>query len=419
MRVPALTARSIDKLPAPKTGRVEYLDGSVPGGSFGLKKWPTGRAVFFVYYRFEGKLRQVVLGAFPTISPEAARKEAAKVLNAAHAGRDPKPGPRASTTTVVALAGHLFAKLTLKPKTRREWERISAVEIVPIFGEKPAGDVTRGEVREWLDGIVERGSPYMANRVWEVFRRMYTFAIERDRISAYPFVGFRPPAEEEASDRVLSTAEIVAVLHALDETRELHPGYSDAAFLLLLTGVRRDMVQGMRRGELERVDGREPRWIVPGGFEGRSKSGRTHVVPLSPQALSIVRRRLELSSGECLFPVARNGQLGRGLDAPMDWSSRFVRDLREAANAALGSQMARWTIHGFRHTIGTHMREDLRVPGDVVSLILGHKVAGPAVTRIYNRAELLPERRAALTKWADWLDHIQFKREGKHRNRAS
>jgi hypothetical protein len=93
----------------------------------------------------------------------------------------------ASTPTVSALAEHLFAKLTLKPRTRREWERISAVEIVPIFGEKLAGDVTRGEVREWLDGIVERGSPYMANRVWEVSRRMYTFAIERDRISAYPF----------------------------------------------------------------------------------------------------------------------------------------------------------------------------------------------------------------------------------------
>jgi integrase len=236
---------------------------------------------------------------------------------------------------------------------------------------------------------------------------MYTLAVERDRISGYPFVGFRPPAHEQESDRVLSTDEIVAVLHALDATRDIHPGYSDAALLLLLTGVRRDMVQGMRRGELDGLDGREPRWIVPGGFEGRSKSGRTHVVPLSPQALRIVHRRLASSSGECLFPVARNGQLGRGRDAPMDWSSRFVRDLREAANAALGSDMARWTIHGFRHTVGTHMREDLKVPGDVVSLILGHKVSGPAVTRIYDRAELLPERRDALVNWAAWLDRTK------------
>ena len=419
MRVPTLTARSIEKLPAPKMGKLEYLDGSVPGGSFGVRKWPTQRAVFFVYYRFGGKLRQAVLGFFPTLSPEAARKKAANVLNAAHAGTDPNPGAKVGTATVGALAEHLFAKLPLKPKTRREWERISAVEIMPIFGGKRAIDVTRGEVREWLDGIVERGSPYMANRAWEVLRRMYTFAIERDRISAYPFVGFRPPAEEEANDRVLNTAELVAVLHALDETRDNHPGYSDAALLLLLTGVRREMVRGMTRRELDDLDGREPRWIVPGGFEGRSKSGRTHVVPLSRQALDIVRGRLELSERECLFPVARNGDLGRGLDAPMDWSSRFVCDLRKAAKAAFGSEMPRWTIHGFRHTMGTHMREDLKVPGDVVSLILGHKVSGPAVTRIYNRAELLPERREALTKWADWLDRIKAGRRRERHKRAS
>lgn len=418
MRVPTLTAKSIEKLPAPRIGKLEYLDGSVPGGSFGVRKWPTHRAVFFVYYRFNGKLRQAVLGFFPTTSPEAARKMAAKVLNAAHAGTDPSPGRRVVTATVAALAEHLFSKLTLKPKTRREWERISAAEIVPIFGEKAAVDVTRGEVRQWLDGIVERGSPYMANRAWEVLRRMYTFAIERDRIAIYPFVGFRPPADEQASDRVLSTAELLAVLHALDETRDVHPGYSDAALLLLLTGVRREMVRGMTRRELDGLDGREPRWIVPGGFEGRSKSGRAHVVPLSRRALAIVRRRLELSDGDCLFPVARNGNLGRGLDAPMDWSSRFVCDLREAASAAFGSRMPRWTIHGFRHTIGTHMREDLKVPSDVVSLILGHKVSGPAVTRIYNRAELLPERRDALTKWADWLDRLKAKSGGKQK-RAS
>jgi integrase len=218
---------------------------------------------------------------------------------------------------------------------------------------------------------------------------------------------------------VLSTDEIVAVLHALDATRDIHPGYSDAGLLLLLTGVRRDMVQGMRRGELDGLDGREPRWIVPGGFEGRSKSGRTHVVPLSRQALRIVRRRLEASSGECLFPVARNGHLDRGRDAPMDWSSRFVRDLRAAATAVVGSEMPRWTIHGFRHTIGTHMREDLKVPGDVVSLILGHKVSGPAVTRIYNRAELLPERRDALTNWGAWLDRIRAHTGGRRKPRAS
>jgi hypothetical protein len=87
------------------------------------------------------------------MTPEAARKKAAIVLNAAHVGTDPSPRPKLGTTTVAALAERLFAKLPLKPKTRREWERISTVEIVPTFAEQAAAAVTRGEVREWLDGI--------------------------------------------------------------------------------------------------------------------------------------------------------------------------------------------------------------------------------------------------------------------------
>ena len=243
MRVPTLTARSIEKPPAPTIGKVGHLDGSVPGGAFGLRKWPTQRAVFFVYYRFGGKLRQEVPTFFPTMTPEAAWKKADLVLNAAHAGTDPSPRPRLGTTTVAALAGHLFAKLPLKPKTRCEWERISTVEIVPTFGEKPATAVTPGRGPRVAGRDRRAGSPYMANRAWEVLRRICTFAIERGRLLSYPFVGFNPPAEEEASDRVLSTAELIAVLYALDETRDLHPGYSDAALLLLLTGVRRAMVR--------------------------------------------------------------------------------------------------------------------------------------------------------------------------------
>jgi integrase len=104
---------------------------------------------------------------------------------------------------------------------------------------------------------------------------------------------------------VLSTAEIVAVLHALEDTRSIHPGYSDAALLLLLTGVRREMVRGMTRRELDDLDGREPRWIVPGGFEGRSKSGRAHVVPLSRQALRIVRRPRSLGAFPRRVPLPR------------------------------------------------------------------------------------------------------------------
>ena len=69
------------------------------------------------------------------------------------------------------------------------------------------------------------------------------------------------------------------------------------------------------------------------------------------------------------------------------------------------TELARWTIHGLRHTIATHLRADLGVSTEVISLILGHTPPGPRVTRIYNRADLLPERAAALAAWAGWIEN--------------
>jgi hypothetical protein len=50
------------------------------------------------------------------------------------------------------------------------------------------------------------------------------------------------------------------------------------------------------------------------------------------------------------------------------------------------------------------MREDLHVSRDVVALILGH--AQSDVTAVYDRSSLLPDRRDALQRWADWLEGL-------------
>jgi len=68
-----------------------------------------------------------------------------------------------------------------------------------------------------------------------------------------------------------------------------------------------------------------------------------------------------------------------------------------------------------RHTIATHLRADLGVSTEVVSLILGHTPPGPRVTRVYNRADLLPERTSALKAWGRWIENVAA---GKHRRGA-
>jgi integrase len=265
-----------------------------------------------------------------------------------------------------------------------------------------------------------------------VLRRTYTWGIERDLVTVLPFIGLKKPAPEVRSERVMTAAEIAAALSALDvlaQPRALEgerpkhasktgpgwPAYADAARLLFLTGVRRDMVLGMRRSELEDLNGTDPRWTIPGGFGGRSKSGKAHVVPLSAPAVEIIKRRLAAVSGELLFPLRRRGKLpgGERLDSRhMTWSSHFVSELQAQTAELAGAPVPGWTIHGIRHTVATHMREDLKVGREVVSTVLGHTQAGPSATRIYDRSELLPERRAALIAWAAWLDRIREAKRG-------
>ncbi len=175
--------------------------------------------------------------------------------------------------------------------------------------------------------------------------------------------------------------------------------------------MRRDAALGARRAEFEDLDGQEPRWVVPAI---RSKSGRAHVVPLSAAAVAIVRRRRAATTGACLFPAGHGSVRS---DRPASWAGRWRTWLRarveraaQAAQRASGQPRAavpRWTIHGLRHTAATHLIEDLGVARHVVSLLLGHTMPGPASTRVYDRSELLAERRAALVAWAAWLERLR------------
>lgn len=160
-------------------------------------------------------------------------------------------------------------------------------------------------------------------------------------------------------------------------------------------------------------------WTIPGGFTGRSKSGRAHVVPLSPQALAVVRRRLAEARGDYLFPTYYTRRAGQEasphmLALPSAWvrtlKAATIWQLRRELGHGRRARMEPWHLHNLRHTMGTHMTDDLGVHFDVVSLILGHAVSGPRVSRIYNRAEKLAERRAALALWGSWVEGLAQER---------
>jgi integrase len=170
----------------------------------------------------------------------------------------------------------------------------------------------------------------------------------------------------------------------------------------------------VRPGELRRA-----RWadIDLDAAEWRytaSKTGTPHIVPLSSQAVDILRDLQSLTGrGVYVFPGVR------GRDRAM--SENTVN----AAMRRMGFDGDTMTGHGFRAMARTILDEVLGFRPDFIEHQLAHAVRDPN-GRAYNRTAHLPERRKMMQAWADYLDVLRvdtgrvvaFKRKALRNSRA-
>lgn len=413
-----LTAQHVDTLPAVGGKRTDYADAIVPGLVLRVSPGPGGaplggpRSWSVLTSRGHGRAGRrtvrVTLGKTRRLSLQAARNEARTVLESGDAPT--------TSLTVRTLVERALKDAYLAPVTKYEWERLAKFDIYPALGERAAADVQRADVRAFLKEIGHR-SHSVANKVHGLLARVYSWAVAEELLKVSPLVGFQKLYPEAERDRVLSPEELRRLLGAL---ARLHDDWAqcDVVRLLLLTGVRKSAALGVRRSELQDLDGEEPLWVVP---PDRSKRRRTsqqanqpHYVPLSPQAVAVMKRRISQvddrlgASFDHLFPA---GGHFAGEDRAPHWSTDFVPILHEEMRAVTDDLQPaapdpNWHLHDLRTTIATLLVEQLGVAVTVADLILGHRLPGSKMTRKYIRAQLLPERRTALSRWADWLERL-------------
>jgi integrase len=151
----------------------------------------------------------------------------------------------------------------------------------------------------------------------------------------------------------------------------------------------------VRPGELRKaewahidLDAAEWRYLV-------TKTQTEHIVPLSRQALTILRELYPLTGhGRFVFPSAR------GNTRPMSDNAIL------AAMRTVGIAKDVTTGHGFRATARTILDEVLHIRPDFIEHQLAHAVKDPN-GRAYNRTAFLPERREMMQTWADFLDQLK------------
>jgi len=133
-------------------------------------------------------------------------------------------------------------------------------------------------------------------------------------------------------------------------------------------------------------------WRIPGA---KMKMKNDHVVPLSRQAVAILRSMQPISGhGRYVFPSLRTGE------RPM--SDNTIN----AALRSLGYSKDVHTAHGFRALARTILDEVLGERVDLIEHQLAHSVKDPN-GRAYNRTAHLPARREMMQRWADYLDSLR------------
>lgn len=276
------------------------------------------------------------------------------------------------------------------------------------WASKPIAEVTDTDVAELIGGIRDgknrdKPAPGQAYNTWGHVKAIFSWAMWPERRQGYA-LAFNPVAHlqpkhfrlsKTASTRTLTDDEIRAYWAAAEET-----AYPLGQFykLLLLTGQRKSEVAGARRSEIS--DNRQI-WTVP---SERFKSGQEHIVPLSNDAISLVRDIPKFegeNSGDCLFSTTNGVKPINGFSrAKSALDEAMLKKLRETNPDAT---LPDWVFHDIRRTVRTRL-SGLRINSEIAEMVIGHGKTG--IERVYNHHEYEPEMREALERWAAALRHI-------------
>jgi integrase len=387
-----LTTITLEKI-KPGPARREIPDGRIGGLYFIVQ--PSGKLSWAFRYRAAGKPRKYTIGQYPSVSLKTARERAGEARDKVAEGVDPGAEKKASRAAALIPAIDLaeavvkqfvshYAKRQLKASTAREVERILVREIVQPWRGRRLSQISRSDIHVLLDDIVARGSPVTGNRTLAWLRRMCSWAIERGLIIANPFAGIKPPAAETARDRVLSDDELRAVWEAADA---LEPVYAGFIKLLILTGQRLREVSEL---EWKEIDLDAKLWTLPGV---RAKNSIEHVIPLSDQAVDILKALPRIAGSDFVFTI--NGR------NPI----RGIHQVKRRIDK-LAPPMPPWVLHDIRRTGASGMaRLGINLP--VIEKLLNH-VSGSfaGIVGVYQRHSFSDEKRVAMQAWARHLEAI-------------
>lgn len=414
MSKPALTALQIKNATTPGTYavgkpsglslRVRFSAAAGADTSAVVKQW-------VLRYMLDGRARMMGIGSYPDVSLEQARKVAQEVRTTQIKikGVDPLAVKAAAKDEQRKQQAWLAQRKTFdecaeqyinthrttwrNTKHADQWTNTLATYARPIIGNVPVDEVNKAQVLEvlhpiWqtknetairlrgriesvLDWAKAQGIRHGDNpAAWEGGLKDLLPALSRKRrIEHHPAL----PYSEIGSFMATLRSQAGMAARALE--------------FLILTACRTGEVIGADWSEIDLTNSQ---WIIPAD---RMKAGREHRVPLSAQAVSLLR-----SIGTT--------------DGPVFVSPRG-KPLSNMAMLALLKRMGRndLTGHGFRSTFRDWAGESTAHPREVIEHALAHGLKDQTEAA-YARGTLMQKRRSLMHDWANRCEQLDTREGG-------
>lgn len=403
-----------------KGDAARLTDGS---GLYLLRSVKGGAPAWRFDYSCSGTRKTLSLGVYPDTGLALARKKADDARKLIAAGTDPSaarkadkanrdrqaeaqqladaglPGPGSFEATArdwLAMVHEHKVSAGHAERTRIRFEQ----DAFPWIGRRPIAEVDAPELLLILRRVTERGAIETAHRLKDACGQVFRYGIATGACRGNPAADLRdalPPVPTRHHAAVTDPKRAAELLRAMRD----YAGHPVTRAALALSAL-----LFLRPGELRQM---EWAWIdfdaalvtISGHLMKRKKAdklnGASHLVPLAPQALAILRELLPLTGGEgrrYVFPslLTRERPMSENT---VNMALRRIGFDRETA-----------TAHGFRAMARTMAAERLGIDPQVIEAQLAHAVPD-ALGRAYNRTTFAEQRRELMVKWADYLDRLR------------
>lgn len=308
------------------------------GGGLYLLVKSNGAKHWRLKYRFLGKEKLLALGPYPLISLADARERRDDAKRLLVDGKDPMAQKQAAQRTAVRNAQNTFKAVALEWHERQldRWSENHAlnvmrrfdIDIFPYIGSRPIADIDAPELLDVLRRIEKRGSLDVAARVKQICGQVFRYGIATGRCKRDHSVDLKGALKTGKTQHypALDIKEMPEFLRALERNEpRLFSRTRKGIRLLMLTFVRTSELIKATWDEFDLENGQ---WVIPAE---RMKVGGAHIVPLSRQAIKIlkelkeetehlnvkwvlpgqVRPRDHMSNNTLLFAIGRLGYKGR------------------------------------------------------------------------------------------------------------